>query len=225
MARHLLIGPAEESEEMKHALHAAGHNHARASICSRSVLATFGGAKLALAIAVFATPLASAGAPALGGQAPGQHDASSVATVIATYRVRHKHAIGSGTGELLIRMSGFEFRGRGDEARHSRAWRDDDLKRVELSREHIKLVVYEAGSVPVLPRQLPFVDETKAIPAGSEHTYEFELVGDDLSPSVVAAVLARFPRPVASSVVPGSVDQLGRLLLEVPVFHRHRVGG
>jgi hypothetical protein len=146
-------------------------------------------------------------------------------TLVATYKVRHDHAIGSGPGELLITSEGFEFRGDGDEAEHSRVWRDADIKRVEIRSGEIEVFAYEAARVPVLPKQLPWVDKTRSIHTGSERQYEFHLVEGEVEPEVVRTLLARFKRPLATTVIPNDPEDSGALLFEIPVFHRHTSGG
>jgi hypothetical protein len=151
--------------------------------------------------------------------------ADEAAMPLATYKVRHDHAIGSGAGVLVITAEGFEFRGDGDEAEHSRAWRDEDVKRIEIRTGEIEIFAYEASRIPVLPKQLPGVDRTKSIRTGTERQYEFHLVDGEVAPEVVRALLARFKRPLATTVVPTAPEDSGELLFEIPVFHRHASGG
>jgi hypothetical protein len=174
---------------------------------------------LALALVSEARPTAgqSVETPA----AEGRHGSEAV----AMYSVRHDHAIGSGKGELVIRSGGFEFRGEGDEAEHSRSWRDEDIKRIEIRSAAIEIFAYEAARVPVVPRQLPWVEKTKSLRIGAERAYEFHLVEGAVSPEVVRALLARFKRPIATTVVPNAPEDAGALLFEIPVFHRHVSGG
>lgn len=141
-----------------------------------------------------------------------------------TWKVEHDHAIGEGKGELHITESGIEFNGEGkDENRHSRHWRDDDIKRLELKRNELRVVVYEATRIPIIPRKAPFTDG-KTIRSGTEHDYVFKLREGEITPEVVSMLLARFNRPVATSVIPND-EEAGKLLFEIPVFHRHRAGG
>ena len=175
--------------------------------------------KSTIARAVLAVWLGLGAAAPLVASVPGDE-------IVATYQVDHDHAIGSGRGELRITTTGFEYRGMSkDEARHSHVWRDEDVKRIDVERTKIKLTVYAAGSVPILPRQVPFVKETIAIPAGTEHDYEFHLRAGEIPRDVVGRLEARFPRPVETSVVPTDAESLGTLLFEIPVFHRERAGG
>ncbi len=140
-----------------------------------------------------------------------------------TYKVIHDHAIGQGEGELRIIASGIAFKGEGkDEERHSRTWRDEDIKRLAISRDNLRVTVYEAAPIPLIPRKAPFTDG-KAIRNGSEHDYLFRLRAGELTPQVVSGLLARFNRPVETSVIPTA--ESGKLLFEIPVFHRHRAGG
>ena len=47
----------------------------------------------------------------------------------------------------------------------------------------------------------------------------------EITPEMVNALLARFNRPVETSVIPQGEMAESRLLFEIPVFHRHRAGG
>jgi hypothetical protein len=155
---------------------------------------------------------------------------SSKQTAPLTWKVEHDHAIGEGKGELHITESGIEFNGEGkDENRHSRHWRDDDIKRLELKQNELRVIVYEATRIPIIPRKAPFTDG-KTIRSGTEHDYVFKLREGEITPEVVSMLLARFNRPVATSVIPPilpilNAEEAGKLLFEIPVFHRHRAGG
>lgn len=141
------------------------------------------------------------------------------------YKVVHDHAIGKGRGELLITETGIEFKGEGeDEQRHNRIWRDEDIKRLSISRDEFRVTIYEASHIPIIPRKAPYTDG-KAIRNGTEHDYLFRLTDDEITPEVVSALLARFNRPVETSVIPHGEMAESRRLFEIPVFHRHRAGG
>jgi hypothetical protein len=143
---------------------------------------------------------------------------------VAVYSVAHDHAIGKGRGELRITESGIEFTGEGkDETRHSRNWRDDDIKRLELKQNELRVVVYEAARLPLIPRKAPFTDG-KTVRSGTERDYVFKLREGKITPEIVSTLLARFNRPVATTVIPRD-EEAGKLLFEIPVFHRHRAGG
>lgn len=151
--------------------------------------------------------------------------AKSNSPVISTYKVSHDHAIGKGKGELRITDTGIEFKSEDkDEERHSRTWRDEDIKRLSISRAKLRVTVYEASRIPLIPRKAPFTDG-KAIRRGAERDYVFRLREGEMTPEVVKQLLARFHRPIETSVLPGNEAESGRLLFEIPVFHRHRVGG
>jgi hypothetical protein len=173
----------------------------------------------ALALALLAGGIASAQDTAT------QPSSDENPAPVATYKVRHDHAIGSGPGELRVTAKGFEFRGEGEEAEHDRSWRDEDLKRIEVHSREIEIFAYEAARVPVLPKQLPWVEKTKSIRTGTERQYEFHLVDGEVPPEVVRALLARFKRPLATTIVPNTPEDSGELLFEIPVFHRHVSGG
>jgi hypothetical protein len=141
-----------------------------------------------------------------------------------TWKVEHDHAVGKGSGELRITESGIEFAGEGkDETRHSRNWRDDDIKRLELKQNELRVVVYEAARIPLIPRKAPFTDG-KTVRSGTERDYVFKLREGEITPEIVSTLLARFNRPVATTVIPRD-EEASKLFFEIPVFHRHRAGG
>src|SRR5215204_3235450 len=73
----------------------------------------------ALAFAAAALAVAGSGNISLAQVPKLEPRTSDAAQAVATYRVGHDHAIGSGPGELVITNSGFEYRGTSeDEARH-----------------------------------------------------------------------------------------------------------
>lgn len=143
-----------------------------------------------------------------------------------TYKVAHDHRIGKGDGELRITESGIEYRGASaDEARHNRLWRDNDIKRLSLSKTDLRVVVYEAERIPLIPRNTPKAREGKSLRLGSERDYEFQLVEGEVTPDVVRELLRRFKRPIATSVIPDTDEESGKLLFEIPVFYRQLQGG
>jgi hypothetical protein len=149
----------------------------------------------------------------------------SAQPVKPAYKVVHDHAIGKGRGELLITETGIEFKGEGeDEQRHNRIWRDEEIKQLSISRDELRVTIYEASYIPIIPRKAPFTDG-KAVRNGTEHDYLFRLTEGEITPEVVSALLARFNRPVETSVIPQGEMAESRLLFEIPVFHRHRAGG
>jgi hypothetical protein len=144
---------------------------------------------------------------------------------VAVYQVRHDHGVGSGRGELRITPDGFEFRGDGEEKRHSRTWRDIEIKRIQLSEDSVEIFAFEAGRIPIMPKQVPFVDDTKSIWVGAERRFKFDLEKGRVDWVVVSALEARFKRPLGVALAPVDDADLGGLLFEVPVFHRHLSGG
>lgn len=164
---------------------------------------------------------------ACGGAAFGQEPTPTPEpTLLFTYQVAHDHRIGRNTGELLLTADGFEYRGTGkDEAGHSQTWRDEDLKRIELKPREIRLTAYEAARYPLVPKQVPYSKGGKELRLGAEREHVFQLTEGEITPEVVSLLLARFPRPLASSVMPAESTAAGALLFELPVFHRQRQGG
>jgi hypothetical protein len=170
--------------------------------------------------------LLAAAMSAAAAVATAQESVKGADQAIATYQVAHDHAIGEGRGELRLTEAGIAFKGEGkDEERHSRNWRDDDIKRLEISRDELRLVVYEAARITIIPRKVPWSGGGKGVRTGSEHDYVFRLRSGEVTPEVVSALLARFKRPVATSVIPPGDEESGHPLFEIPVFHRHRAGG
>jgi hypothetical protein len=145
------------------------------------------------------------------------------APAVFTRSVEHLHGIGAGKGELRITAAGIEFQPTNPrEARDRRVWVDEDIKRLEITRTQVRVVAYEAGTVPILPGRI--FGRTRSIPRGSERAFTFHLLEGEMTPEIVALLLKRFPRPIATSVFPPTAEN-ETSLFEVPVFHRHRTGG
>lgn len=146
--------------------------------------------------------------------------------VLYTFKVAHDHRIGNGIGELRITESGIAYRGdSAEEERHSQVWRDADIKRLEITKVELRITAYEAARIPLIPRKVPFSRGGKSVRTGSERTHGFRLTEGEFTPDVVRTLLARFKRPVTTSVLPEGDAESGKLLFEIPVFHRRRGGG
>lgn len=143
-----------------------------------------------------------------------------------SYLVEHDHGIGSGKGELQITETGITFHSTDPkEVSHNRVWPDADIKRVEIFKKEIRLIVYESGRIVLLPGHFPFGKTRKSIPNGNEHTYNFHLCEEEISVNVVQRLLARFNRPLVTNVVQAEGKTGANFLFEISVFHRHRPGG
>ena len=143
-----------------------------------------------------------------------------------TFKVAHDHRIGKGIGELRITESGIAYRGESaEEERHSQVWHDTDIKRLEITKTELRITAYEAARIPLIPRQVPFSRGGKSVRAGSERAHVFRLSEGEFTPDIVRLLLARFKRPVTTSVLPEGDAESGKLLFEIPVFHRRRGGG
>ncbi len=178
-----------------------------------------------LLLAVFTS---AAAAISLGqdGRAPKTPPSPEAEPALYTYKVAHDHRIGKGDGELRITDSGIVYRGASaDEERHSRAWRDEDIKRLEMSKTELGITAYEAARIPLIPRKVPYSKGGKDVRVGSEREHVFRLTEGEITPEVVRTLLARFKRPIATSVIPNDDKESGKLLFEIPVFHRRRAGG
>lgn len=148
------------------------------------------------------------------------------APALYVFKVAHDHRIGKGLGELRITASGIEYRGESaDEQLHNRVWRDDEIKRLELTKTTLHIVAYEAARIPLVPRHTPKVRGGQALRLGTERDHEFRLREGEITPDVVSTLLARFQRPVGTTVLPQEDAESGKLLFELPVFHRHLAGG
>ena len=158
--------------------------------------------------------------------APNASPTPEAEPALYTYKVAHDHRIGKGEGELRITETGIEYRGASEgERQHDGVWRDDDIKRLELSKTNLRVVSYEATQFPLIPRKTPKVRGGKSVRFGSEREHEFRLVEGEITPEVVRTLLARFKRPVATSVLPQEDEESGKLIFEIPVSHRNRSGG
>lgn len=150
----------------------------------------------------------------------------SADSALYSYKVAHDHRLGKGIGELRITESGIVYAGASaEEEGHSQAWRDTDVKRLEISKTELHITAYEAARIPLIPRKVPFSRGGKSVRAGSERTHVFRLLEGEITPDVVNILLARFKRTVTTSVPPEVDAESGRLLFEIPVFHRRRSGG
>jgi len=86
-------------------------------------------------------------------------------------------------------------------------WRSEDMKRIEIvSPTAINIVTYE--------------DQGRFF--GAERTFEFKLLGDDITQEVSHFLPSWVKRPLVTSVIP----DIGQPpMFEIPVKHRHTLGG
>jgi len=141
------------------------------------------------------------------------------------YKVEHKHAIGVGRGELHITKDGIKYSGESqNEPSHSRSWQDLDIKRLEINKKELRIVIYEESHLPIIPRKAPFTDG-KSIKIDTEHDYLFRLQDGEITEELAKTLLERFQRPIASSIIPEKLRETSELIFEIPVFHRHLRGG
>jgi len=121
-----------------------------------------------------------------------------------TFKVRHGHWRGRCTGSLTIGEQGIEYRS--EDAEHSRNWRYSDLKRIDIqSTREIELLTYE---------------DRKYRP-GAERKFEFKLLEGEITDQVHRLLLDKSARPILTRIP----YEAGTIVFEVPVKHRHRVGG
>ncbi len=146
-------------------------------------------------------------------------------TISITYNVEHDHGIGLGKGELKITNENIEYLGLSkNEALHSHIWQDLDIKRIEINKKELRIVIYEESRLPIIPRKSPFTDG-KQVKIDNEHDYLFRLQDGEITEELATMLLKRFHCPIASSIVPEKDRETEKLLFEIPVFHRHLRGG
>lgn len=146
-------------------------------------------------------------------------------TTSVTYNVEHDHAIGIGKGELKITPESIEYLGISkNEGLHSRIWKDSDIKRIEINKKELRVVIYEESRLPIIPRKAPFTNG-KQVKIDTEHDYLFRLQDGEITEEIIRALLERFKRPIASSIVPEKAREGTAPIFEIPVFHRHIRGG
>jgi len=121
-----------------------------------------------------------------------------------TFKVKHDHWRGGGTGSLTIGEQGIEYRS--EDAEHSRKWRYSDLKRIDIqSGKTLELLTYE---------------DRKLIP-GAERKFEFKLLESGITDQVYWLLLDKSARPLLTRIP----YEAGTVVFGVPVKHRHHVGG
>lgn len=129
----------------------------------------------------------------------------SVAVDTLTYKVRHEHAIGSCEGALTFSPVGVRYETK--EKNHSRNWAYPDVKYFEIvSEQQIEIHTYESQGVSRL-RQ--------------DRDFDFRLLEGQAGNDLYQLLVNKSPRAVITHVVYNSTE----IVQEIPVRHRHRLGG
>lgn len=121
------------------------------------------------------------------------------------FQVEHRHTLRNHTGKLIITPEQIEYRT--DHKNESRVWRYNELQQITIvSPTEIVLKSYE--------------DRKRML--GLDSVYKFNLLNGQITPEISALLLAKSPRPPATSVMPTSDDAPAFI---VTVKHLHRFGG
>ena len=127
------------------------------------------------------------------------------ATDTLTYKVHHEHAIGGCEGTLTFWAEGVRYETM--ENNHSRNWAYADVKYFEIVSEgKIEIHTYESYGVSRL---------------GRDRDFDFRLLGGELGDDLYQLLVRKSPRAVVTHVVFPSTE----VVQEIPVRHRHRLGG
>lgn len=121
------------------------------------------------------------------------------------FQVEHRHTLRNHTGKLIFTPEQIEYRT--DHKNESRVWRYNELQQITIaSPTEIVLKSYE--------------DQKRML--GVDRIYKFNLLDGRITPEISALLLAKSPRPPATSVMPIGDDAHAFV---VPVKHLHRFGG
>jgi len=122
-----------------------------------------------------------------------------------TFHVRHEHAVGSCTGTLTF--SATDIRYETKEKKHQRTWNYPDVKFFEIvSPAELKIHSYESESILKL---------------GSDRDYTFKITQGQITNELYQMLVANSPRAVVTRVIFSGTE----IVQEIPVRHRHRIGG
>ena len=129
----------------------------------------------------------------------------TVAADTLIYKVRHEHAIGGCEGILTFAPEGVRYETK--EKNHSRNWAYPDVKYFEIvSEQEIEVHTYESQGVSRL---------------GRDRDFDFRLLDGRLGDDLYQLLVNKSPRAVVTHVVfPGT-----EIVQDIPVRHRHRLGG
>ena len=122
-----------------------------------------------------------------------------------TFNVRHQHTIGACEGTLTFSEDGVRYETK--EKNHSRKWSYPDVKYFEIvSEREIEIHSYESQGVARL---------------GLDRDYDFRLTAGNITDDLYQILVQKSPRAVVTHVVFHGTE----IVQEIPVRHRHRIGG
>ncbi|MBI3951008.1 MAG: hypothetical protein HY314_11205 [Acidobacteria bacterium] len=121
------------------------------------------------------------------------------------FPVEHLRTLRNTRGTLLITADKIEYKT--TDENDSRVWRYLDIRQIKIaSPTRLEITTYEDD-----PRLL-----------GRDRIFKFKLLQGQITPDVSALLMAKAPRPVATSVMPVTE---GAPTFEIPVKHLHTLGG
>jgi hypothetical protein len=122
-----------------------------------------------------------------------------------SFKVRHEHTLGACEGTLTFSPDGVRYETK--EKNHSRKWSYPDVKYFEIiSEREIEIRTYESQGVARL---------------GRDRDYDFRLTAGALTDDLYQTLVQHSPRAVVTHVVFHGTE----IVQEIPVRHRHRIGG
>jgi hypothetical protein len=131
---------------------------------------------------------------------------SSPTVTVTSLHVRHNHSLGGCEGTLSFTEDGVRYETK--EKEHSRQWTYPDVKYFEIVSTHeIEIHTYESHGLTHL---------------ATDRDYQFHLLGEgEIDDSLYKLLVRKSPRAVVTHVVFHGTE----VVQEIPVRHRHRLGG
>ena len=128
-----------------------------------------------------------------------------IAAAGPSFHVRHNHSIGSCEGTLTFVEDGIHYET--IEKNHSGRWTYADVKYFEIVSTHeIEMHTYESQGLTRLT---------------ADRDYQFSLINGEIDDSLYQLLIRKSPRAVVTHVVFHGTQ----VVQEIPVRHRHRLGG
>ena len=122
-----------------------------------------------------------------------------------TFNVRHEHTIGGCEGTLTFSADSVQYETK--EEKHGRKWTYPDVKFFEIVSDHeIEIHSYENQGHTRL---------------GRDRDFDFRVLSGAISDELYEMLIEKSPRAVVTHIVFHGTD----IVQEIPVRHRHRIGG
>lgn len=109
-----------------------------------------------------------------------------------TYEVRHKHVRNGGPGVLSFTADGISFTESGKKASHSRSWKYEDIQRLELGAEELRIVTYEDSKWQL----------------GRDREYMFDQLPSEMAAQLYPNLYARLDQRFVARVADAYVEPL-----------------